>query len=132
MARANREGKTVPPETWTQVWETLNQISGEAGEEKLEGCHFLKYEGWGGACVEAVWQEVWEQQRARGADVESAQAEEEREAACSQYAEEQSYMIVDHEWKPALRRRGYRLVDGGYEDGGLYGRTWALFKKVRR
>jgi len=132
MARANREGKRVPPEIWTQVWETLEQISDEAGEEKLGNGYILKYEGWGGACVEDAWLTVEAEQKKRGIDTESAEAEGEREAACCAYAEEQSYTIADHEWKPALRRRGYRFIDGGQEPGGLYGRTWALFKNARR
>lgn len=131
MESANRKEKPFPPEIWPRVWEMLEQVSDEVGEEELGNGYVLKYEGWGGACVDDAWLTVEAEQKKRGIDTESAEAEEEREAACCAYAEEQSCTMVDHEWEAALSRRGYRLIDGGYEAGGLYGRSWALFERVR-
>jgi hypothetical protein len=129
MRKANLE-KTMPsPEIWEQVWATLEEISDESGEENLGKGYLLKYEGWGGICVEEIWTKVEAEQRRRGIHSGSEEIEEEREQACYEFAEEQSYKIIDEEWKPELKERGYCFITGGYDHGGLYGRTWALFKK---
>jgi len=115
VRKTTREGTMPPPKIWIQVWDTLAVISDECGEDDLGKGYLLKYEGWSGTCVEEVWNKV--------------KAEEEGEETCYEYAEEQSYKIIDDEWEPKLRERGYRFIVGGYDHGGLYGRTWALFKK---
>lgn len=121
---------TIPPKIWKQVWDILEEISDESGEEDIGEGYLFKYEGWGGICVEAVWRKVVTEQIRNGEIyVESDQAEEEIEQACRRYAEEQSYKIIFDEWKPELKERGYHFIYGGYDNGGLYGRTWALFKK---
>ncbi len=117
------------PKIWKLVWEILDEISDESGEDDLSEGYLLKYEGWGGVCGEEVWAKVEEEQERMGIVIESEEAEEEREEACFKYAEEQSYKIIEDEWKPKLKESGYRFLNGGYDDGGLYGRTWALFKK---
>ena len=93
----------------------LAEVSDEIGEEDLGDGYLLKYKGWDGACIDEIWN--------------SFEEEQEREDASYQYAEDQSYIIISNEWKPELKHRGYTFIDGGYDSGGLYGRTWALFKK---
>jgi len=129
MTKANPEKTMLSPEIWEQVWGTLEEISDESGEEELGEGYLLKYEGWGGICVEDIWANVEAEQKKRGIDIESMESEEEREQACYEYAEEQSYKIIGEEWKSQLKERGYCFITGGHDDGGLYGRTWVLFKK---
>ena len=129
FAEVNHEEMKSSPEIWEKVWNSLEEISDESGEDDLGEGYLLKYEGWSGVCVEEVWAKVEERQKREGMDIKSEEAEEEREEACYEYAEEQSYKIIDDEWKPELKERGYRFIDGGYDWGGLYGRTWAIFKK---
>ena len=124
--------ETTPPRIWNLVWDKLEEVSDENGEDELGEGYLLKYEGWGGVCVEEVWVRVEEKQKRQGKGVYSEEAEEEREEACYEYAEEQSYKIIDRGWKPELRKRGYCFIEGGYDAGGLYGRTWVLFKKETR
>ena len=129
MKRINPEGIESPSEIWKLVSDTLEEISDESGDEDLGEGYLLKYEGWSGVCVEEVWVEVEAKEKGRGIDIWSEEAEGESEQACYEYAEEQSYKIIDDEWKPELKGRGYHFIAGGYDHGGLYGRTWALFKK---
>lgn len=129
MRKANHEETMTPPEIWNQVWEILDEISDESGEDDLGEGYLLKYEGWGGICVEEMWAKVEAEQERMGIVIENGEAEEEREKACFEYAEKQSYKIIEDEWKPKLKERSYCFLNGGYDDGGLYGRTWALFKK---
>ena len=129
MRKADHEETMPSPKIWKQVWEILEEISDESGEDDLDKDYLLKYEGWGGVCVEEVWVKVEEEQERMGIVIENEEGEEEREKACYEFAEEQSYKIIDEEWKPKLKVSGYRFLNGGYDYGGLYGRTWALFKK---
>jgi len=129
MTKVNLKETIPDPQTWNQVWNDLKEISDESGESDLGEGYLLKYEGWGGICVEEVWAKVGAEQTEKGIDVKSEEAQEERESACYQSAEEQSYRIIDNEWKHQLRQRGYSFIDGGYNPGGLYGRTWAIFRK---
>jgi hypothetical protein len=129
MSKANPK-ETIPyHQIWSRVWNTLEEVSDESGEDDLEGGYLLKYEGWSGVCVEGVCEKVEAEQKREGIDSEGEDAEEKREEAFSEYAEEQSYKIIDDEWKPELEKRGYRFINGAYDSGGLYGITWALFKK---
>lgn len=122
--------RTIPPsEVWERVWDILEEVSDENREDDLGKGYLLRYEGWGGLCVEGVWSETEAKQIRRGIDTETEEAEEEREAACREYAEQETPIIIEEEWEPELRDRGYYLVCGGYDPGGLYGRTWALFVK---
>jgi len=111
------------------VWSLLAEVSDEVGEEKICDGYLLKYEGWGGCCVEDVWARVENKQKKRDIDIDSETANAERENACYEYAEGQTDKIIEEEWKPKLEKKGYEFIDGGYDNGGLYGRTWALFKK---
>ena len=128
MSKINPED-TAPPRIWELVWEILEEISDESGEDNLGNSYLLKYEGWGGHCVEKIWDKVTEKQGIIGININSQEAKEEGGEACHEYAREQSYKIINDEWKPQLMVRGYRFIEGGYDNGGLYGRTWALFTK---
>ncbi len=121
-----------PAEIWEQIWNNLGDVSDEIGEDDLGNGYILKYEGWGGFCVETIWGNVEATQKRKGMNICSEEARDEREEACYQYAEDQSYDILETEWIPQLRERGYLLIDGGYDEGGLYGRTWALFKALSK
>lgn len=50
--------QTIPKEVnpplkiWKRVWDTLDEISDESGENDWGEGYLLKYEGWGGVCVE--------------------------------------------------------------------------------
>ena len=129
MRIGNSEGKIPPPKVWRRVWDTLEEVSDDSGEDDLGEGYLLRYEGWGGVCVEKVWTKTEAEQMRRGIDIEAEEAEEERVTACYEYAEKESYKIIDKEWELQLKERGYRFVCGGYDPRGLYGRTWALFVK---
>lgn len=129
MRIGNSEVKIPPPKVWRRVWDTLGEISDDSGEDDLGEGYLLRYEGWGGVCVEKVWTKTEAEQVRRGIDIEVEEAEEERVTACYEYAEKESYKIIDKEWELQLKERGYRFICGGYDPGGLYGRTWALFVK---
>jgi len=130
MRKANLGETMLPHRIWKQIWSTLEEISDESGEEKIGERYLLKYEGWGGICVEDIWAKVESVQKQMGVDIESGEAKEERERSCYEFADEQSYKIINQEWGPELKSRGYMIITGGYDCGGLYGRTWALFKKI--
>lgn len=125
----NPEAKIAPPKIWKRVWGTLEEISDDSGEDDLGEGYLLRYEGWTGVCVEKIWSETEAEQARRRIDIEGEEAEREKETACYEYAEKESYKIIDDEWKPQLQARGCRFICGGYDHGGLYGRTWALFGK---
>jgi len=80
----------------------LDEISDEVGEVEF----VLKYEGWSPTCFPDMLDEV--------------QYED--------YAEMESYRIIDA-WNKSMLEGGYAYVDGGYREGGLYGVTWALYRK---
>jgi len=121
------EETTLPHRIWRQIWAILEEISDETGEENIDEEYLLKYEGWGGACVENIWLKVESVQKEMGMDIESEEAKEERERSCYEFAEEQSSNIINQEWIPELKSRGYKFITGGYDCGGLYGKTWAVF-----
>jgi hypothetical protein len=112
-----------------EVWDFLEDVSDECGETELGYGYLLKYEGWSGNCVDDEWKEVEKRQRMAGKDTETKESEQEKTEACCEYAGDQTLKIIQTEWRPRLRQRGYSFVDGGYEHGGLYGKTWALFRK---
>lgn len=124
-----RNSRKIQSEIWDLVWNSLEDVSDESGEEDLGNGYLLKYEGWGGVCVEKVWANVESEQEKTGIDTKSEESKEEREQACYEYAEEQSHRIIDDEWKPELKEMGCRFIAGGYDNGGLYGKAWALFKR---
>ncbi len=114
-----------------EVWDFMSDVSDEVGEAEVGDGYLLKYEGWGGFCAENVWADAENKQRNSGVDVNSENAKAERENTCYEYAANQSGGIIDDEWIPELKKRGYLFIDGGYDEGGLYGRTWTLFKKMK-
>lgn len=95
-----------------KVFDFLEGVSDEVGEKEF-GKYVLIYEGWGGVCVEESWDET--------------KSDEENEDLACEYAEGQTDSILE-EWKLKYEDQG-EFVDGGYQAGGLYGVTWALFKK---
>ena len=112
MRKANPEGTKLTHEIWEWVWNTLEEISDEIGVEE-NGKYLLPYEGWSGLCVSKVF--------------DSAKSEEENEDAYYKFAEEQSNEVIE-EWIEEYKDH-YCLIDCGHEHTGLYGVTWALFKK---
>lgn len=121
----------IPEKIWDEVEAVLHEVSDEIGEDNLGEEYLLKYEGWSGFCVHETWTNIGVEQLRTGTDDESNEAEGMIEEACYEYAEDQSYKIIEDEWKSELSKRGFYFVDGGYDSGGLYGRTWALFKKAK-
>jgi len=104
--------ETMPsPEIWKWVWDTLEEISDEIGVEG-NGEYLLAYEGWGGFCVNKIF--------------DSTKSDEENEDSYYKFAEEESDKVIV-EWLLKYKDR-YYLVDCGHEPIGLYGVTWALFK----
>jgi hypothetical protein len=104
---------TLPlQEIWDWVWNTLSEVSHEIGLEE-NNAYLLAYEGWNGFCVSSVF--------------DSKKSDEENEVSYYKFAEEKSSEVIE-EWITRYKNQ-YYLIDGGYEPTGLYGVTWALFKK---
>ncbi|RLI41751.1 hypothetical protein DRO59_06130 [Candidatus Bathyarchaeota archaeon] len=90
----------------------LEEVSDEVGEEE-NGDYILCYEGWSGICVSKVFDPL--------------KSDEENEDAFYEFAEEQSGRVIE-EW--VVKNKDYQLIQCGHERGlGLYGVTWALFKR---
>jgi hypothetical protein len=121
----------VPDKIWDEVDEHISDVSDEIGEERLSDDYLLKYEGWGGICIEAVWLRMLEEQGKKGIETESEHDIDEREEACLEFAKEQTYRIIVEEWIPQLVHRGLEYIEGGFIHGGLYGRAYALFRTSR-
>jgi len=129
MRKVKSKEIMLPSKIWKLAQRTLEEISDECGEEDLGCGYLLKYEGWSSMCVEKVWSKTEVEQKKNGIDTDSEEAKGEIEEICRKYAEQQSYKIIHEEWELQLLERGYRFISGGYDSGGLYGRTWTLFKK---
>ncbi len=99
----------IPDGIWNEVYRILDSVSDECGEDELSNCDILKYEGWSGNCF---------------SDLDKFDGDEE------EYAASQTSSIVDGDWVPQMVRRKYKLIENGYEPGGLYGVTWAIFRRV--
>ena len=102
-----------PPKIWKWVWNTLGEVSDEIGIEE-NGKYLLAYEGWSGLCVSSVF--------------DSKKSDEENNEFCYKFAEEESNEVIA-EWFKKYKNL-YYVIDCGYEPTGLYGVTWALFKKL--
>ncbi len=103
----------IPSNIQTWVDSILEEVSDEVGKEE-NGEFLLLYEGWSDICVSEV--------------TDPLKSDKENEDACYAFAEEQSDKVIE-EW--VVEYTGYQLVQCGYERRlGLYGVTWALFKKV--
>lgn len=100
----------IPKHIDQQMWETLEQVSDETGELKLDEHWLLKYEGWSPTCFPSTLPEnFW-----------------------INYATRHSPKI-HKEWNVELQNRGYKAVMFGYDEHlGLYGVTYALYQKERR
>ena len=98
----------IPKNVETQMWSALDEISDEAGELELDK-YVLKYEGWSPMCFPTKLPEnFW-----------------------ANYAARQSPKI-HKEWNTQMLQRGYKSVLHGHDEHlGLYGVTYALYKKER-
>ncbi|MEA3474879.1 MAG: hypothetical protein U9R23_00290 [Candidatus Cloacimonadota bacterium] len=112
MIKINHETIKVPHKIWQWIWDNLEEISDEVGIEE-NGKYLLAYEGWGGCCVSKVY--------------DPTKSSEENEDAYYRFAEEQSSEVIDE--LVGIYKEHYFLIDSGHETIGLYGVTWALFKK---
>lgn len=111
------EDDTIPDQIWTEVYRTLDQISDEVGQEEISNGDILKFEGWSPNCFTHLL--------AKGIGDESSLIE---------YAENQTQVIIYKEWAPQMAKRRYKIIQGGYIPGALYGITWAIFRRypIRR
>lgn len=92
-----------------EMWELLNQVSDETGEQRLKGGYVLKYEGWSSICIPTRYK---------------------NEEAMRNYGTRQSDKILT-EWRRVMIRRGYGVVEEGHDERlGLYGVTYALYRRV--
>jgi len=101
-----------------KVYNFLEDVSDDVGESELSKNYILMYEGWSHGCFEDIYDDSLD--------------EEENDANFYQYAEEQSPIIIKNDWIPKKIKENMSYVDGGYYGGGLYGVTWALFKKNKK
>jgi len=95
----------IPQKVRDYFQEILNEVSDEVGQEQI-GQYLLKYEGWSPNCFPANYR---------------------NENAMYNYAARQTPKIVK-EWQQVLPN--YALLESGYqEESGLYGVTYAIFKR---
>lgn len=111
MRELATEETIIPSKIWEWLWNILEEVSDEVGIEKKGEC-LLAYEGWGGLCVNKVF--------------DPTKSVEENENRYYKFAEEKSNEVIE-EWIDIYKE--YYLIDSGHEPIGLYGVTWALFKK---
>lgn len=114
MKKVKLKETDISPKIWKWVWDTLEEISHEVGTEE-NGEYILVYEGWSGVCVSRVF--------------DPKKSERENEDRYYKYADEQSDDIIK-EWLEGYKET-HHLIDCGYEPIGLYGVTWALFKRSK-
>ena len=111
MIKICKKRAKISYEIWKWLWNTIEEISDEIGAEE-KGEYLLAYEGWSGLCVSKAF--------------DPAKSDEENEDAYYKFAEEQSSTVIE-EW--IEEHKDHHLIDCGHEPMGLYGVTWALFKK---
>jgi len=102
----------VLDEVWKWLYTVVDEVGDDIGEER-NGPWLLCYEGWGGFCVDPVW--------------DPARSDDENEEAAYEYARANSSAVID-EWVEE-RAAGFDLAESGHEPTGLYGVTWALFRE---
>jgi len=112
MKEVNPQQTIAPRKIREWLWDTLAEISDEIGIEE-NGRYMLAYEGWSGDCVSHLF--------------DPKKSEEENEDEYYKYAEAKSNNIIK-EWLQEYKET-HHLIDYGYKPIGLYGVTWALFKK---
>jgi len=105
----------IPESVDEWAWETIAEVSDEVGSER-NGDYLLHYEGWSAFCLDDV--------------LESLPPDADVEEELSDAANDRSQGVID-EWVED-NAPDYALVESGHERTGLYGVTWALFKKTRR
>jgi len=115
MRKAKFKELDPSPKIWKWMWDTLEEVSHEVDTEE-NGKYMLTYEGWSGICVSGVFDPL--------------KSEEENEDSYYKYAKDQSDDIIK-EWLEEYRET-HHLIDCGYEPIGLYGVTWALFKRSEK
>ena len=99
----------IPKTIDEQVWKTLDEVSDETGELKLDG-YVLKYEGWSASCFDLRFK---------------------YDESMRNYASRQSPKI-HREWNAEMTKRGYKAVMLGHDEHlGLYGVTYALYRRIR-
>jgi hypothetical protein len=106
------EDDTIPDQIWTEVYGTLDQVSDEVGQEEISNRDILKFKGWSPNCF-------WDLQK-KGIFNEDAYIE---------YAEICTKDILYRDWAPQMAKRRYKIIQGGYIPGALYGITWAIFRR---
>ncbi len=106
------DDEIIPDEIWYKVYRILDSVSDECGEEELSNGDILRYEGWSANCFSDINDEF-------DGDEED-------------YAASRSPDIVNNDWRPKMAKKRCKLIESGYEPGGLYGVTWAVFTRVRR
>ena len=99
----------VPASITNEMWEVLDSISDEVGEQPIEDRYLLKYEGWSPSCFPSSIR---------------------TEGAMRNYASERTPSVL-REWDSNMRKRGYvPTQERAYDDHlGLYGVTYALYRR---
>jgi len=118
----------VPQSIVDQAMETVYQVSDDVGETDLEGnggSYWMRYEGWAAICVEAAATKAEKALKKKGIDPESEDGQVYIEEQCKEYAAEQSDKVI----KSWNEETPDDLVMSGHEDSGIYGVTWAIFKR---
>ena len=107
----------------------LEEVSDEVGEENIDGGYLIKYEGWGAICLENILKEIGLDLTNISLNIYNEERQEKLWDIIYDFLGAESYKIINYEWKPVLEEDGYQFIDGGFQIGGLYGKTWALFKR---
>jgi len=101
----------IPSHIDDQMWRSLYEISDETGELSLDTHYLLKYEGWSAACIPPHYK---------------------TEQAMINYGIRQAPKIWK-EWDAEMRNRNYTPINHGHDENqGLYGVTYALYKRSRK
>jgi hypothetical protein len=107
--------RQIPESVDKWASDTIGEISDEVGSE-TKGDYLLHYEGWSAFCLDDV--------------VESLPPDADVEEELFDAANDRSQGVID-EWVED-NAPDYALVESGHERTGLYGVTWALFKRTHR
>jgi len=102
----------VPEEIWEWLYSVVDGVGHHVGTES-KGPWLLCYEGWSDLCVALVW--------------DPARSDEENEEAAYDHACENSSAVID-EWIEEHEVQ-FDLAESRHEPTGLYGVTWALFRR---
>jgi len=111
----------IPEKVLNRLWEIVDEVSDECGEEKLNDNFIVKYEGWSGSCIPLAELSLELKKPI------SKITEEEMKDYCML----KGLSITEEEWKSEMNKKGFEILGMGHEQKGLYGRTWALFIKKK-